>query len=458
MAIGGTSRKCAILFFYVFPRSSGTEVIPNSKTCRRRKFKWCGVRRCVCGDLRETLTLELVGNSSPYLFSLYPHVVANGTRSGVHSRIYQPQVVGVSCWSSSSLLFLHWNDSSRRWVSHTSTQTHIVRLKRVIGLLCSTGMSGTNHSAPHGSPNHTSTTATTTTTTTTAPPTYYTAYGGGAGNPPPSFADGFPHSHTGPPPSRVYHGTGSPETGSPAPHQPPPSQQPSYHHHHRSPWKGYPWGGSSAESVPVNASSATTTNSTTNTTTGAPPPYAIGSGGSGNHTHHNATTAGSTGYRHSYVGPPLPPAHASYWGPPRSTSDLLAGGASVANDGREGATSPSQIETDHLEFVQAVGCTCKKTRCLKLYCQCFGVKIYCGPNCRCLDCHNVPAQEDARQNAMKVILSRNPHAFDTKFQKTPVDGATVETPSKLLTHKLGCKCRKSACMKKVPKPNNTAGR
>jgi hypothetical protein len=40
-------------------------------------------------------------------------------------------------------------------------------------------------------------------------------------------------------------------------------------------------------------------------------------------------------------------------------------------------------------------------------------------------------------------LSRNPQAFDTKFKKSIPDKLAVE-----LAHKLGCKCRKSSCMKK----------
>lgn len=111
--------------------------------------------------------------------------------------------------------------------------------------------------------------------------------------------------------------------------------------------------------------------------------------------------------------------------------------------GREGATSPSQIESSHREEVTTMGCTCKKTKCLKLYCQCFAVKIYCGGNCRCMSCHNTADFENERQEAIRMILSRNPQAFDTKFKKSLPDKSRPE-----LSHKLGCKCRKSACMKK----------
>ena len=136
----------------------------------------------------------------------------------------------------------------------------------------------------------------------------------------------------------------------------------------------------------------------------------------------------------------------------------------------EGATSPSQIEDFHREEVTTMGCTCKKTKCLKLYCQCFAVKIYCGSNCRCLTCSNNPIHESERQDAIRGILSRNPSAFDTKFQKLQKakllsggGGGGINTTTagggglglfsdiphaRTISHKLGCKCRKSACMKK----------
>lgn len=121
-------------------------------------------------------------------------------------------------------------------------------------------------------------------------------------------------------------------------------------------------------------------------------------------------------------------------------------------DGREGATSPSQIESSHREEVTTMGCTCKKTKCLKLYCQCFAVKIYCGGNCRCMICKNTQKFEKERKEAIRNILARNPTAFDTKFKKS-TDGRVIVDKAaavldRALSHKLGCKCRKSACMKK----------
>ena len=34
------------------------------------------------------------------------------------------------------------------------------------------------------------------------------------------------------------------------------------------------------------------------------------------------------------------------------------------------------------------GCTCKKTNCLKRYCECFNSGKTCTPECACYGCHN----------------------------------------------------------------------
>mmetsp|Transcript_33016 Transcript_33016/g.69490 ORF Transcript_33016/g.69490 Transcript_33016/m.69490 type:complete len:772 (-) Transcript_33016:1459-3774(-) len=114
-------------------------------------------------------------------------------------------------------------------------------------------------------------------------------------------------------------------------------------------------------------------------------------------------------------------------------------------------------------------CTCKKSKCLKLYCQCFSSSVMCNTLCRCNTCMNTPQNERARKQAIRAILTRNPGAFQTKFiadgdplvnnkylkQRLGIFNGLPRTPpppglgiSGGVAHKVGCKCRKSACLKK----------
>lgn len=85
-------------------------------------------------------------------------------------------------------------------------------------------------------------------------------------------------------------------------------------------------------------------------------------------------------------------------------------------------------------------CNCKKTRCLKLYCECFANGKTCTSECACFDCCNLVQCEEQRESAKQQILARNPQAFLPKFkqEKKKVEGK----------HTRGCNCQKSSCLKK----------
>ncbi|KAL3660785.1 hypothetical protein V7S43_014187 [Phytophthora oleae] len=130
-------------------------------------------------------------------------------------------------------------------------------------------------------------------------------------------------------------------------------------------------------------------------------------------------------------------------------------------------------------------CNCKKSKCLKLYCECFASGGYCDESCNCLDCANTTATEGVRQQAIASRLEKNPNAFKPKIGATASvvamtpggarrssvgsSGGRRVSPAAFLSspqlrfqqqqlasagmiatkmHKHGCHCKKSACQKK----------
>jgi hypothetical protein len=88
-------------------------------------------------------------------------------------------------------------------------------------------------------------------------------------------------------------------------------------------------------------------------------------------------------------------------------------------------------------------CNCKKSRCLKLYCECFAAELFC-QGCNCTDCRNTPDAGIEREKAIKDTRAKNSKAFQTRFGvKEELEGTT---PQRI--HNMGCKCKKSECLKK----------
>jgi hypothetical protein len=87
-----------------------------------------------------------------------------------------------------------------------------------------------------------------------------------------------------------------------------------------------------------------------------------------------------------------------------------------------------------------IHCTCKKSKCLKLYCECFAAQKVCGDSCGCSECFNKEEYQDVRNFFLKETLDKNPNAFKSKFKKLDQQNMTL--------HTRGCNCKKTGCIKR----------
>lgn len=85
-------------------------------------------------------------------------------------------------------------------------------------------------------------------------------------------------------------------------------------------------------------------------------------------------------------------------------------------------------------------CTCKKSKCLKLYCECFASQQICQDSCACTECFNKEEYQDVRVYFLKETLEKNPNAFKSKFKKLDKQNMTL--------HTRGCNCKKTGCLKR----------
>ena len=85
-------------------------------------------------------------------------------------------------------------------------------------------------------------------------------------------------------------------------------------------------------------------------------------------------------------------------------------------------------------------CNCQKSRCLKLYCECFAAGQIC-EGCNCVDCHNTEKYDSQRAASLKKISKKNPSGFARRI--ATIEGATDSSPATTT----GCNCSKSECRK-----------
>ena len=96
----------------------------------------------------------------------------------------------------------------------------------------------------------------------------------------------------------------------------------------------------------------------------------------------------------------------------------------------------SMISNNNKSNVKNNCCSCKKSHCLKLYCECFKKGNYCD-FCTCPLCLNKERFEQFRQQSINFLKAKSKHAF--KSVKVSADEKEK--------HIKGCNCKNSACQK-----------
>ncbi|CAL8072561.1 unnamed protein product [Calicophoron daubneyi] len=82
-------------------------------------------------------------------------------------------------------------------------------------------------------------------------------------------------------------------------------------------------------------------------------------------------------------------------------------------------------------------CTCSRSCCLKLYCECFAAGMLCS-DCTCVSCLNNTEHAELREQAIQQIVQRKPDAFSSKIEYSR-ENASI--------HTRGCNCKRSGCLK-----------
>ena len=130
----------------------------------------------------------------------------------------------------------------------------------------------------------------------------------------------------------------------------------------------------------------------------------------------------------------------------QSSDDRRSSMASVDGAGVIKQRSLKSLKPSKSRNGRPVKCSCSKSKCLKLYCDCFSVKKFCD-GCTCKDCQNTESNRDEVERNRALVLKRQPKAFDKKFVAADGELAVEVQEKEGAKHARGCNCARSKCLK-----------
>eukprot|EP00826_Nyctotherus_ovalis_P018147 TRINITY_DN15408_c0_g1_i31.p1 TRINITY_DN15408_c0_g1~~TRINITY_DN15408_c0_g1_i31.p1 ORF type:complete len:261 (-),score=47.34 TRINITY_DN15408_c0_g1_i31:177-959(-) len=107
----------------------------------------------------------------------------------------------------------------------------------------------------------------------------------------------------------------------------------------------------------------------------------------------------------------------------------------ITSESRHKKSSQTELTNDRKHSSEtAKSCNCKKSKCLKLYCECFASGQYCA-GCKCTECHNTSDYIKEKKAAITRISKKNPLGFIRRL------------PDNSGNQLVGCNCKKSECQR-----------